>query len=863
MKVLKLSNEKCNTFKIKSSKIVTPKPEGAVGVIKDGSFEHVSKERQIYKILGKWYSEEWYASDAFKTYGIVTDEMAHSGKQSLKCDFRNTILMRVVDVEPNTDYVFSFYYYFKSHENSKQTPLWNYVCVTNPNSEMTACNGEWWLGDPFTWKYFDGFIDGAEKTVHDRWQRIDFEFNSKGYNKLKIGLQYSAPNHATEPIYLDDLALYKKEDIENGKANLDVIAGISVNGIKPYNQNGLSLEYLVEFDKEKMLADFDGLTIKELGVEVGFNGEEKKTLILEGSDSVVVTGIAEEKIKEPISFTPYAILSNGQKLYSYEVGSSALDVMLECINDTVIDEEFVETAETREKVSEIALNSENVVHMPIYNDKGKYGETMSAMNMGVYHLTSYMKDDAGREYTEQQATDEFDRLERIGITAVRAMWRSTWSVPLDKKFNGWDWENQDIHDIFRAAREVKKRGIDVILTCGWLIDYYALDSGHLDIWYKDHPYLHGEGEDFYGESKNLDFTGLNEHQIRIKKAARRYGEWVAQSFEAFWKNGADNVKYALVFTEPRWELYKFDTWSQDYVEMVIGLNEKLEEHGIRDKILIMGPNQAPFTTKEKDMLLLDYVLKHLPDKKMIDIYSTHTGPGLEGIDEVEHTEIPDLKFNFFDEGFRNLQNVIRDNGSDVNLFSDEFFVGEPYYKPEKRLHLAPGVVSGAIAGFKRHLRGISYWSIFDQQWVNGHSNNREFVDGVHLTGMAPPLNHNYTPHIEYYGIGLFGRYAKHLDTVIETDWKKGKTLFYAMLTDKENKVKTVVVVNNGKDSKAINLEFKNALNEKLNRHTYSGFITKPDDRGRLAGIDKSFEVENNLKDVIPSCSVVIYTTRED
>ena len=73
MKSVILSNEKCNSLKIKSSKIVTPKPEGAVGVIKDGSFEHVSKERQIYKMLGKWYSEEWYASDAFKTYGDVTD----------------------------------------------------------------------------------------------------------------------------------------------------------------------------------------------------------------------------------------------------------------------------------------------------------------------------------------------------------------------------------------------------------------------------------------------------------------------------------------------------------------------------------------------------------------------------------------------------------------------------------------------------------------------------------------------------------------------------------------------------------------------------------------------------------------------
>jgi len=277
----------------------------------------------------------------------------------------------------------------------------------------------------------------------------------------------------------------------------------------------------------------------------------------------------------------------------------------------------------------------------------------------------------------------------------------------------------------------------------------------------------------------------------------------------------------------------------------------------------MGPNQAPKTTNEKDMLLLDYVLKHLPDKKMIDIYSTHTGPGLEGIDEVANVEIPDLKYNFMDEGFRNLQDVIKDNGYETNMFSDEFFIGEPFFDPKKRPHIAPNAVAGAVAAFKQHIRGICYWSIFDQQWVRGHSNNIEFKDGVHLTGMASPLNHTYVPHIEYYGVGLFGRYAKNLDTVIETDWKKGRELYYAMLTDKENKVKTVVVANTGKISKAINLEFKAALNETLYRHTYAGYITKPDERGKLAGIDRTFKVTNNIQDTIPPCSVVIYTNRED
>lgn len=861
MQQIILSNGKCN-INLKSSKPITPKAESKTSVIKDGSFEYKIKDREFYRILGKWHTSDWYASDAIKTYGIVTDEMSHSGKQSLKCDFRNTILMRVVDVKPKTDYVFSFYYYFKSDENARKTPLLNYVCVTNPNSEMTACNGEWWLGDPFTWKYFDGFDQRAAKTVHDRWTRVDFEFNSKNYEKLKLAIQYSAPNNTTPPIYLDDMVLYEKADIESGKATLDVPAGIYVSGIKAVNDDGVALEYSVEIDKEKLLADFDGLEIAELGVEATLEGITK-SVRLDSSDTVRVCGISEENLNKSISFKPYAILSNGKKLYSTEITSSVIDVIMEYANDTVKDEEFVEDKETIDKITSLALATDEVVEMPIYNHKGKYGETTSALNMGVYHITQYMKDDAGREYTQQQIDDEYDRLERIGITAVRSIFRSIWSVPSDKEFNGWVWDNEDILALCKAANDLKKRNIDVILTCGWLIDYYAIDNKDEPLWYRDHPYLHGDGPDFYGESKKVDFTGLNEHQIRIKKAARRYGEWIAQAFEAFWKNGADNVKYALCFTEPRWELYKFDTWSDDYVEMIVGLNEKLEEHGIRDKVKIIGPNQAPFTTKEKDMLLLDYCLKHLPSQDMIDIYSTHTGPGLEGIDEVASAEIPDLKFNFLDEGFRNLQGVIKDNGCSKKLFSDELFVGEPYFTPEKRKHVGPNNVVAAIAGFKQHLHGICYWSIFDQQWVRVHSNNVEFKDGVHLTGMANPLNYSYVPHIEYYGIGLFGRYAKNLHVTVETDWKKGRTLYYGMLTDENQEVKTVVVVNTGKTSKAINLRFTKAINEKLNRHTFAGEITKPDERGRLAGIDKTFDVKDEIKDLIPPCSVVVYTNRED
>ena len=48
-------------------------------------------------------------------------------------------------------------------------------------------------------------------------------------------------------------------------------------------------------------------------------------------------------------------------------------------------------------------------------------------------------------------------------------------------------------------------------------------------------------------------------------------------------------------------------------------------------------------------------------------------------------------------------------------------------------------------------------------------------------------------HIEYYAVGLFGRYVKGLNQTIETDFKVGNELYYTMLTN-EDGIITVAIV---------------------------------------------------------------------
>ena len=296
--------------------------------------------------------------------------------------------------------------------------------------------------------------------------------------------------------------------------------------------------------------------------------------------------------------------------------------------------------------------------------------------------------------------------------------------------------------------------------------------------------------------------------------------------------------------------------------MIVGLNEKLNKYGIRDKITIIGPNQACCECAKREKLLVEYVLKNLPDKKMIDIYSTHTGHQWTVHNHLDYTNHPDYSYNYLDKAFKDLNACLQDNGVNPQIFSDELFAGTLYFDKDKRRWHAPQIMTAAVAGIKNKILGFCYWSIYDQQWPNSHSESVEMSDGIHCTGTAPSLLRSYTPHSTYYGISLYSRYAKDLNQTIETDFRVGKDLFYCMLTNDKG-VKTVMVTNMGEDAKAINLDFKESVNEKFYRHTYAGLDLKPDDRARLAGIDKEFYVENQLKDVIPPCSIMIYTTRND
>ena len=591
--------------------------------------------------------------------------------------------------------------------------------------------------------------------------------------------------------------------------------------------------------------------------------------------SVTLTNIMGKDYASDYSYRPYVKLKNGNDellLYGEQYDSSLSMVAMLAANAKKADGSYLETEECRNLVWERFLSNLTPKELSVLNDEAYINTDFFGANWAVYHGTTYMKDSSGRNYTEEMAQKEFDRLVDSGITGVRTIFRSTWMHPLDMNFTGWNFNNETMQAFYKWAKEMQKRDIDIIITAGWLLTWYAREEYTENLWYDEVPYLHGDGDDYYGESSGVDFSGMTENEIRLKKASLRYGEWVRQCLEAFKANGVNNVKYLLCFTEPSGQqpansttgtpATKLGTESVEYVAMVKGLHEVLSKHGVRNTVKIIGPNQATGLNAE-DNILLDYCLQQLKDTGVIDIYTAHSYPSTARIFESDYF-IPDVSWNYHDYVMREYVSVMAKHGYTGSFLFDEMTGGGYLTDPKESAYFGIQAIVGAINIMRNGADGIMRWNAFDQLWPNSNSNTGEFRNGIHVTGLAPSFFESYIPRNQYYSFSLFTRYVKGLNKIVNcSENKVGDSLYYIVLED-DNGNLTAVIVNTAQNPQYFNLKFNSSLNNLiLRRHMFEYTSSNPTEEAKLAGVDKIIRVNNEIKDVVPAGGVMIYTTRKD
>ena len=451
------------------------------------------------------------------------------------------------------------------------------------------------------------------------------------------------------------------------------------------------------------------------------------------------------------------------------------------------------------------------------------------MGMGsvIYQLFTYIPDQYGRNMTEKQAQEQFDRMQDMGITYVRSYYNS-WMASDGK--GGFDYENANMQGFYREALELKKRGIDIAITNAWSL--HALTDNSSTI---PSPELYVEGD--------------------FDQTVKNHTEWMVDSLLAMRAHGCTNIKDIVLFTEPgktyyndeEKMYYEFDAWLQ----AVSALDKGMRDAGIRQYYRFIGPNQSNYN----DASFLDYALKNAD--QYVDIYSSHNYPRATSLaDDVYYDQVKLLWDGQYLETMRKYK-------SQKPFWIDEW--GARQIDDNLGMDMSWRGTQQAVCAAASMNFGISntiLWSLFDQQWPNNRGSGGEFLDGVQVTGLAPSIFISTIPTTQYYAYTLMSKYitARGAGEVYLCESPEYSGI-YAAFSKNENGDMTLLVVNAYFMETKFEINFDKALNSILYRHTYDPNTVVPDTRGQVLPTDRAYKtVKNKLVDELPGGAVAVYTT---
>lgn len=587
--------------------------------------------------------------------------------------------------------------------------------------------------------------------------------------------------------------------------------------------------------------------------------------------------------------------ADGERFVIYEEATkkvSVYDVVYAIINDNVTNEDDTAANEivvqnqsaynawvAENYPADTALNPSSTVNATVYNAKDPLIKNYRGLSGTVYHAYGFMEDDAtGRVYDADMLNTELNRLQDAGVHFVRTRYNSEWVFD---DVTGYDWNSNRFNYFCNYAKALQEKDIEVILQVGWHFDFISKDGSATIV---DNDYFDGSGDDLYGESVGLDFTGKTDDEIRIMKAAARYAYMMAKTIQYAKAKGINNIKYLSYFVEPSNTYSKEDGQvilqaghdKEQYLLFCRTMRDALEEnHGVTG-IKHMGPNEAGYSK------LIDYIIKN--DPGLFDILSAHNYPeegdvktnykeyyntmtnntnyGLTGIINGQMTDFSDYK-GFLDSA------IAGSNNSNIEFWSDEFNIKDfDAYEGRGTSSFYRGLTTamGGIVAQQKGIQNIVLWMSFDQLWTDNTGgkpeDESEFMNGIHQCGNAPSLFLSDDPYAQYYPTALFSKYNGYeggwaYETNLSTTADSGVYVGAVKLKDGSW---TVTVVNMNTTATKVNISFDSAINQTLYRHIVSDDKSGTYKDGILPDVDKTFEmVGTSFSDVLPAGSFAVYT----
>ncbi|MBE6762388.1 MAG: hypothetical protein E7551_08925 [Ruminococcaceae bacterium] len=385
----------------------------------------------------------------------------------------------------------------------------------------------------------------------------------------------------------------------------------------------------------------------------------------------------------------------------------------------------------------------------------------------VQHCFTYIKDNQGRNYTDEQAQLEFNRLQNMGVKMVRTYYNNEFAY--NTTTGEFNWESDNMQDVYKWMQEMQKRDISVAINTGW-----SMRGAYIKNYYAPWLGCYVEG--------NLEATAKNQ------------ANFIRDSLNQFRAHGINNIDYLIMFTEPGgvaadtdvdWsqlknyyleDAYDFDPNVERWLTCSRAIHNALVENGTRALYKTVGPNCAQSNvSKDPDTRmspLYYFALKYASD--YIDIYSAHRYPNIEKMfnDSVSN-QLDAFKTDERILGAKNLgkkfwydETGLSGGGTGYNNVFAYDENNLPYAdNPSLGLH----ATSYFADSMNRGVQNLMWWYIMDQQWPNNNTNNTDcFYNGMHCCGVVPSLLRSDVPETSYYAISLLTKYFGNNAKVYKT-----------------------------------------------------------------------------------------------
>ena len=547
------------------------------------------------------------------------------------------------------------------------------------------------------------------------------------------------------------------------------------------------------------------------------------------------------------------------------------DPIVEDPDDTGPDEDEPDADDSDDTDPDDEDPDDDVFYEPVVinNDKPFINNNFLGMN-GVYFLFTHMTNPySGITYTDEQASLELDRVQKMGVKIVRSIYSS--GMIYSNKDHAWHWNDSIYYKQFiKTAKELEKRNIDIALNMSWALGTFDTKVS------KNASTPDGYAPASFGNE------GWGAESGTLEDNVKGYKKFIKDSILSFRANGVSNIKYLMGFTECNNSFMSADLKNDDnpkgrdyekvcrYFDAAFtAMHEGLVELGMRNMYTTVGPldnwrGDFDEFDEAKYSRLVRYVLENMQDK--VDIIGSHNG-----YDRANSFDLDD----FYARPERVLGGTMKETmAAGKSFWIDEFSVAT--YENTgtvalARAHIenvARGVAFGAMTNGIMNMGGVDnvfIWMLVQQQWPHLSGSGTEFHNGVQVgSGFSTNLYESTVPTPSWYAYSMVQKYVgqgKIMQVNDDLDPEEWFELYYSAIERNDGET-TLVVTNYGIEEKPIEVTFNKSLSGKtFYRHTYTINDVKPTQEAVIPGVDGVAKtVTNGFYDTVKPYSVTVYTT---